>query len=119
FRSQSELDKQVGGAGPHRIQPVRIDRSLGQELLHLHGYRRRGSGRRRGGKSRELRHAGAALGIVVASLVGGSRRRAVPLREHLGQIGPGFVVNLPVPGGSTGLKEPASLRLSPKKKNWP
>jgi hypothetical protein len=29
--------------------------------------------------------------------------------------GPGFVVKSPVPGGSTGLNEPASVRLSPKK----
>src|SRR2546426_941012 len=34
------------------------------------------------------------------------------------QIGPGLVVNFPVPGGSTGLKEPASDRLSPEKYVW-
>src|SRR6476661_212295 len=31
-------------------------------------------------------------------------------------MGPGFVVNSPVPGGNRGLNEPASVRLSPNKK---
>ena len=68
-RREPQLEEDVVGSGPYRIQRALIHRAFVEKILDLHGDRRRSSRWRRIRHSRKLRYARPALGIIVAALI--------------------------------------------------